>query len=870
MIAILSFWLIVQLFALAALPLAWRLCHALPERGYVLAKPLGLLLVSYAFWLGVSVGLLRNSAGGILLAWLLVAALSFWLGREGLRRAEGEGSMPLLRWLRANWRLLLTTELLFAGALALWAFVRSYDPAIASTEKPMEFAFLNGILRSERFPPLDPWLSGYAISYYYFGYVMMAVLTRLSGTPSGVGFVVCSAMWFALTVTTAFAVAYDLLEERGTEAPRQRGFVASVPRCLIALLAPLFVAVLGNLEVVFEVLYSRGLGSEAFWNWLDIKELRSMGQITGRWFDLGGGWWWWRASRVIHDKTLAGASQEVIDEFPFFSFLLGDMHPHVLALPFVLLAIALALNLLLASHQLQVAGSRSQIQDRQPRTSNLHRLTSNLQSLISNIQYHIVDIWHSLINTFPLGRTGLLLYALCLGGLAFLNTWDFPIYLFLTMLACGAARGLQRGKMDNRLLGETIAAGALLGVPGILFYLPFYLSFSSQAGGLWPNLYNPTRLVQFFLMFAPFLVAALFLLGLATTRLGAKQVLCDGLRWLPWTVLLPALLLLLIVFLARVTPQGRAFVEELLRLPAVQADVGGAGLQEILRQIGRRRLTTPGTYLLLAALLAWVIGLLAPLGRPAEEEKGTAPLSPSLAFVLLMLLVAFLLTFGVEFVFLKDTFGTRMNTVFKFYYQAWILMTLASVYAVSVLGRSRGAARPVGLALVTLLVLAGMVYPLLATYSKSNRFAGPRTLDGFAYVQQYAPDEAAAIAWLRAAEPSGAAVVLEAPGGSFRAEQSRVSAATGLPTLLGWGGHELQWRGSYDEPGRREQVIEKIYQSAPASELPALLQEWNIQYIFVGPVEYAKYRLTPQMLTRFDRTMDKVFEQGSVRIYQRR
>jgi YYY domain-containing protein len=442
------------------------------------------------------------------------------------------------------------------------------------------------------------------------------------------------------------------------------------------------------------------------------------------------------------------------------------------------------------------------------------------------------------------------------------------------MLAYGVVRAWQRGRVDNRVLGEAVGVGALLGVLGVVLYLPFYLSFSSQAGqgGLvWPNLYNPTRLVQFFLMFGPFLIAVMFLLGLATARLGAKRVLRDGLSWLPWTVLLPALLLVLTVFLARVSPQGRAFVERLLSMPAVQADVGGNGLQEILRQIGLRRLTTPGTYLLLAALLAWVVGLLAQLGRPAaEEEAAAARLSPPLTFVLLMLITALLLTFGVEFAFLKDTFSTRMNTVFKFYYQAWLLLALASAYAVSVLCRSRGAGRTIGLTLVTLLVLAGMVYPVMAAYSKSNRFAGPRTLDGFAYVEQYAPDEAAAIAWLQAMEPTGAPVVLEAPGGSFRAEQSRVSSATGLPTLLGWGGHELQWRGSYDEPGRREPVIENIYRSAPPAEILTLLEEWNIKYVFVGPAEYAKYNLTPQMLTRFDRTMDKVFEQGNVRIYRRR
>ena len=171
MIEVLRFWFVVQLFALAVLPLAWRLFGALPSRGYALAKPLGLLLVTYVLWMGSSLGLLRNSVGGVLASLVLVAAVSLWLGRDGLRRAteapdHGSGASdaedrspltahrPLLAWLRDRWRLVLVTEVLFLAAIALWALVRSYSPEIttAGGEKWMELTFLNGILRSESFP----------------------------------------------------------------------------------------------------------------------------------------------------------------------------------------------------------------------------------------------------------------------------------------------------------------------------------------------------------------------------------------------------------------------------------------------------------------------------------------------------------------------------------------------------------------------------------------------------------------------------------------------------------------------------------------------------------------------------------------------
>lgn len=203
MVAVLSFWIVIQLIALAALPLTWHLCSRLPDRGYALAKPLGLLLVTYLLWLGASFGFLRNSLGGIVLALLFVAAVSTWL----LWR-NGSGAQ-LLAWLRENRRLIVITEVLFAVALALLAYYRSFDPAISATEKPMELMFLNSVLRSERFPPLDGWLSGYSISYYYFGYVMLAVLTQLSGLAPAFSFNVGLATWFALIAISAFSVGYN-------------------------------------------------------------------------------------------------------------------------------------------------------------------------------------------------------------------------------------------------------------------------------------------------------------------------------------------------------------------------------------------------------------------------------------------------------------------------------------------------------------------------------------------------------------------------------------------------------------------------------------------------------------------------------------
>jgi uncharacterized membrane protein len=164
-------------------------------------------------------------------------------------------------------------------------------------------------------------------------------------------------------------------------------------------------------------------------------------------------------------------------------------------------------------------------------------------------------------------------------------------------------------------------------------------------------------------------------------------------------------------------------------------------------------------------------------------------------------------------------------------------------------------------------VAAGLSYTVAATISKANGFRGQPTLDGTRYVAQYRKDDYDAIQWLRTHAPLDA-VLLEAPGGSYT-EYNWVSAHTGIPTLLGWGGHELQWRGNYDEPGRREPQIAAIYQSTDSAHVLTLLEQYHIDYVYVGRLEQDKYHLSQPMIRKFDRIMSRAYENGSVTIFAR-
>jgi len=856
-----SWWLLIQTLGLAALPLTYRLFKWLPDRGYAFAKPLGLLLTSYVLWLGASLGYLRNTLGGALVAIAVTIGISItWYACR-----EEEDAPSLVTFLRDHGRLILTVELLFTAAFLAWAGLRAYAPdKIMSSggEKFMEIAFLNATLQSPILPPRDPWLSGFAISYYYFGYVMMALLTRLSGVLSGIGFELYDALLFALTLTGAFGVVNSLVTGASpsrTDDGQALGY---------GLLGSLFVGILGNLEGLLEALYARGLLPESFWRWIDIPNLMEAGKVTGSWYP-GSGWWWWRASRVLRDRNLLGAPMPLnpIDEFPFFSFLLGDNHPHVLALPFVLLAVALALNLL--RRERRGAGDHGSA----PNRANGERDPSAEPNTIGPLRrgpvgYILDGDWALFV-----------LYALGLGSLGFLNTWDLPIYVVLTVLAYAAGRYARAKEPLIQVLQRAVVLGVSLILVGVLLYLPFYIGFSSQAGGIVPYLLAPTRLSQYLVMFGPFVfVAAWFLIDQPLTAEEGAVAWRSVARW--WAAVAVGSLVLvgLAAVVVLVTEPGHQILQSLLSDPRIQEIVGTDGRGAALKAIVMARLRDPWLFLTLSLLIAGAaVSVLQPWRRQEEARHPAA----SVQFASLLFLCGLGLTLVVEFVYLRDSFGVRMNTIFKFYYQAWVMLACASAFGTWwIVNQLEGGSSRVGQTIfvtgVTLLTAAGLVYPLMASYSRVDGFRHEPNLNGAANVAQAHPDDWAAIEWLRAQAEAGS-VILEAPGRSYTYE-GRISAFTGHPALLGWAVHESQWRGSYVEQGKREPDIETIYTTQNGRRALDLLHKWEVDYVIAGSPErryieelcQASERScnSAQALGKFRGLLAPVFEQGEVTIYR--
>lgn len=853
MLSALLWYFTITLIGWITFPLVYRLLPALVDRGYAFTRAVGLLLWAYAFWLLASLGILRNDLGGLLFSVLLLIALSGW----ALRSVSLE---EMADWLRKQRSLVLVVEILFLVAFAFMGLVRAANPEILGTEKPMELAFINAILNSPEFPPHDPWLSGYAISYYYFGYVMVAMLAKLTGTPGGVAFNLGVTLVFALSAVGSYGLVYNLLSFRSTRLPRRqmessgRAAQAKSTFLSLALLGPIFVLLIGNLEGFLEVLHARGLFWQStptgeltspFWKWLDMRELSSPPQQPFSWTP-SRYLWWWRASRVVQDYDFAENWKEVIDEFPAFSYLLADLHPHVLAMPFAFLAMGLALNLFLSGGEGRLSWLQRGLGER-------------------------VESWLSLEINPPV----FLLGAVCLGGLAFLNTWDFPFYVALFAGAFALVRMRQVGTGWGVGISEFFRLTVALVVTGIILYLPFYIGFSSQAGGVLPNLVYPTRGTHLWVMFAPLLLplfAFLYFRWMHSSGLGFWK---GGALALSLTLLLWLLSILLTVGIAMLPEVNNLFLGSLSA-----PDYGNLLAESLVR-----RIRSPGGWLTLLILLAMTLGLmLKAVGEKKIEEnvEGSRALSnrdsaqdvpqslsPNI-FVLLLILLGTLLVLGPEFLYLRDLFGWRINTIFKFYYQAWLLWAVAAAYASSILLLIPR--RPWNLiyrGVLILIMMAGMTYTSLGLWTKTNAFkpAMGFNLDGTAYLLRQSPNEMSAIAWLSAA-PAG--VVAEAVGGSYSI-YGRVSTLSGQPTVLGWDFHETQWRGSSLLLGTRQNDIQRLYCTRDWNEAQEIINLYNIRYIFLGNLERSDF--TPANCpgglndVKFIRNLAVAFQQGEVTVY---
>ena len=801
-----------QLIALVTLPLTFVVFRPLSDRGYLLGKALGILLVGLVVWLLASMQWVAFSRESIAAAFVLMAAVS--LGILAFRWEE------ISDFVKRRCGTLLVAELIFLAAFLAFVLVRMANPDLwhpfRGGEKPMDFAYLNAVLRSTIMPPYDPWFGGGYLNYYYWGQFLTAVLIRATAIEPVVAFNLAVPTFFALTVGGVYSIVYNLVRSAGRRLDEGMGILGGVPRwspVLVGLVGVAFVTVLGNLDGAIQV----GLG---------VKNVLA-GQPFGE-FDF------WRSSRMMPPDPPG----HEITEFPFFTFLFADLHAHMMAIPFTVLAIGLSLAVVLSAV----------------------KPTKSLPPRWGKVR---MGVSFTLATFASASTLRLAVLGIAVGSLALLNTWDLPTYLIVAAAAIAFAEFLSHGGLGALVLIRAGVKAVFVVVVGFVAFLPYHIAGETFYDSV-ESTTNTTVLWQFLAISGlfVFIIGAFAVDELANGARGQFSALrrkfgrlydvLDGEDDAPVSVgwLVAVILGALLVGLA---------------LTAAFTGVVGS--------------TVPFIFALALLLAAVGIGVLL-RDRPDGAQLG---------FALTLALVSLSLVVGLDFLRVEGDID-RLNSIFKFYLQVWVMLGIASAYLLWRLFRTQRSflaripsVRQAWKVALAVLALSAAIYPVLGTQDRlRDRFAGyvtPLTLNGVAFMEGTAYrdhsgeviDLAAdyeGIRWLQE-NVEGSPVVLEAVTPSYR-WGGRVAMYTGLPSIVGWQWHQEQQRAGYAyEVGERIHDVQTIYSTLDVRTALDLMREYGVRYVYLGHLERIYF---PEGMFKFEDglggALEKVFDNGDTAIYR--
>lgn len=687
--AFIRWWLAALFLGIGCFPLCEYYFSEFLDHGYLAAKVFGIALAGFGVWLLANMKLPVFTSGGTMLLSGLLAA-SCW-GISYLKKKREKTSRT---WSIAMWEAVLDGEILFTLFFLLWTYAAGFRPEAYGTEKFMDYGFMMSMMRSKILPAKDLWYAGENLNYYYGGQYFAVFLTKLTSTQIAQTYHLMRTM----VAGFAFALPFTLVRQMLTDNGRKK-----VPAVFGGLLAGAGVSLAGNMHYVV-------IGKILPW----IRNVFSLpqGEYT---------YWFPNSTRYIgyypaeHDKT--------IHEFPSYSFVLGDLHAHVVNVMFVLALICLIYAMVQKQGDMEIDRTQKK-----------------------KITFYKKEIKRALLDPY------ILLFSFLIGMFHWTNYWDFVIYYVMGgmgVIWCNYKRyaPLKRKHRFRMTAKISILHAVWVFVLGSIFALPFTLQFQSMVSEV-ALAQNHSRPYQWWLIW------------------GLPVAVCLLYGW-------------------------------------------------CLKKEGCKKADSFGILLAISALGLIVIP---------------------------------------EIVYVRDIYEqeyARSNTMFKLTYQAFMMFGILMAYAFVRMWKKQKQWIQKILTTVAFVCFVGCCfYTVTAVHAwfgqvwETDQYQG---LDATAYLETTFPEDAGAIRWLNETV-SETPVVLEANGDSY-SDYERVSAMTGLPTILGWYVHEWLWRGDIVELNQRVTDVENIYTSGDAEIVEELLQKYEVEYIFVGAREREKYEnLNEEML----------------------
>lgn len=800
-------FLVLEVLSLAMVPAAGWLFRALPDRGYGLTKLFGLAVPGLTTWIAIA-------WLGIDFSRTLATACSLLLVAGGVAIAAARWR-SLVADFRANWRAWAALEALFVIAFFAFLLLRAFNPDVwhhpQGGEKPMEMAYLTAVIRSTKMPPFDPWFGGGVMNYYYMGWFLLAVPARILQTLPEVTFNLGVATYAAVSASVAASTVYNLTGlSLGSpfavkRVIRWRDVVAPM-----ALGAVLLVA-LGNLDGGHQLI--ERVQRLSTWGLLDgVPVAGGAIDIVGgvyQWLFNGGElapFDWWRSSRVH-------IGQFDITEFPYWTFLFADLHPHMMGLPFFGLTIAIGLAYAATAR----AGLRLQ--------------------------------------AFALAVA----MGIALGFVRTVHTWDFPAAVAIAIGGVAIGQWLATGRVRDRfgwgLLHLAIAAAVLT-----VLFAPYTSRFEVFNAGL-QRAPETTEFNQYLAHFGLFVALAVIYLVVRyweelrhrDREAERNPALVVVLGW--WEVFS---LTAFLAGLAALTWQfGLTTIAISLVLEFFLLNLLWLELRAPERDLGR-----------IVATSMFALGFAIAAGVDVVTVKNDIVRMNTVfkfslqAWQLFAAAGAFALWYVTRALWQLDHWRVTPQAGRGLAAAGATIVVGTLVIGSSIFMFEGTEARQQQRFGDTGLTLDGLAFFEHGTYTEDLG-----TQDPADDVEIDLADDLPLVEWLRE-NVEGSPVVAEAVGPLYH-WTGRMSMLTGNPSVIGWDWHQMQQRWDYQGwINERRADTQRFFQSTDSAEAERYLRKYNVRYVVIGTEEHAWG--TPEGLETIANlpTLDEVFRSGRYAIYE--